>query len=133
MLKDTTEEQQAAERERINIGSQAQELISSPIKFANEIIEKPASKDDAKRHLNIDQDAVAFWHIPEKGEGAKNTYLAFTKISLLRLLRRVSMGDDLLDAFLHQCEQAGLLNKRSHNIKLGKDTLNIITFHAEEL
>jgi len=104
LLKNTTEEQQAAETERANIIYRAQELISSPVQFANEIMEKPASKEDAEQHLHIDQDAVAFWFMPKKNKDAGNTYLAFTKNSLLRLLRRVSMDTELLDAFLHQCE-----------------------------
>ncbi len=58
--------------------------------------------------------------------------LAFTKESLSRLLRRVSLGDELLDAFLNECERCGILDKRSRKIKLGNATINAVTFMIEK-
>ncbi len=133
LLEDTAAMQQAAEAARNEAIVRAINLIRSPERFKDKIIDRPESKEEADQLLNKEQTAVAFWFCPEKGNDAGAAMLAFTKESLSRLLKRVPLGDELIDAFLSECERSGILDKRSRKIKLGNATINAVTFLTEKL
>lgn len=133
LMEDTAEMQQAEEAARNEAIARAINLISSPESFKDKIIDRPESKEEAIQQLNEKQEAVAFWFCPEKGKDSGRMMLAFTKESLSRLLKRVPLADELMDAFLIECERSGIMDKRSRKIKLGNATMNTVTFLIENL
>ena len=103
-------------------------LIADHSRYEREIVDRPTSKDEAKRLLDIEKTAVAFRFCPTKGKNTKDHFLAFTRISLQRLLAREGCGAELLDAVLDAAEKSELLDQRRRTIKLGKETMTFITF-----
>lgn len=132
LLFDTEQQQRKAEEEREAAIAKAIDLLAHPDRFAREIIPRPSSKEEADDHLNRSADAVAFEFCPIKGADAGQHFLAFSKDSLLRLLRRVSVGETLYDALIARCEKSGLLDQRNRSIKLGNETFASVTFRVEK-
>lgn len=132
LLSDSQAEQERAEQERAALITRALDLIGAPNKFEREIIDRPDSKAAAVQQLDDEQTAVAFRFRPATGKDSGMHFLAFTRASLLRLLTRVSCGPELLDALLDAAEKSGLLDQRGRTIKLGKETGQFVTFHAEK-
>lgn len=124
------ERQHEEEQKRRELITKALQLISTPTRYEREIIERPATKAEAERAL--EDEAVAFWYRPAKGEYAGKKLIAFSKKSLLRLLQRVSVGEVLYDAVLDACENAGLLNQKNQTINLGGTSFCGVTFFAEK-
>lgn len=118
--------QREEEQKRRELITKALQLLSTPTRYEREIIERPATKAEAERAL--EDEAVAFWYRPAKGEYAGKKLIAFSKKSLLRLLQRVSVGEELYDAVLDACENAGLLNQRNQTINLGGASFCSVTF-----
>ena len=109
----------------------ALELLADPSRFAREICERPRSKAEARAQLEENGQAVAFRYCPAKGNHAGQMLLAFTPVSLRRLLRRVGCGEELYDAVLDAAAKSGLLAERSCTIRVGQDTITAVTFYAE--
>ena len=132
LLSDSQAAQERAEQERAALITRALDLIGAPNRFEREIIDRPDSKAAAVQQLDDEQTAVAFRFRPATGKDSGMHFLAFTRASLLRLLTRVSCGPELLDALLDAAEKSGLLDQRGRTIKLGKETGQFVTFHAEK-
>lgn len=128
LLRDTQAEQTQAEQEREQLISKAIELINTPSRFEREIADRPDSKEKARRLLDVDQEAVAFWYQPASGNNKGRQFLAFSTESLKRLIRRVGCGEELYDAVLAQAERSGILDQRNRSINLGGSTFNAVTF-----
>lgn len=111
------ERQQEEEQKRCERIASAVALISTPARYQREIIERPMTKVDAEKALA--DEAVAFWYTPAKGIDAGGKLVVFSKKSLLRLLRRVSVDEALYDAVLDACESSGVLHRRNQTINLG--------------
>ena len=112
--------------------SKAIELINTPSRFEREIADRPDSKEKARRLLDVDQKAVAFWYQPASGNNKGRQFLAFSTESLKRLIRRVGCGEELYDAVLAQAERSGILDQCNRSINLGGSTFNAITFFVEK-
>lgn len=128
LLRDTQARQELAEQEREQLIAKAIDLIGTPSKFAREIIDRPASKEEARRLLDKAQEAVAFHFQPTKGDDAGQQFLAFSAESLKRLLKRAGCGEELYDAVLAQTERLGMLDQRNRTIKLGQGSFTAVTF-----
>ena len=123
--------QLAQEEEREQAIGRALDLFFDPSRFAREICERPRSKAEARAQLEENGQAVAFRYCPAKGNHAGQMLLAFTPVSLRRLLRRVGCGEELYDAVLDAAAKSGLLAERSCTIRVGQDTITAVTFCAE--
>lgn len=128
LLDNERERQRIEQQQKELILQKAIELLINPIRYEKEIIERPASKGEAIQKLEKDQEAVAFRYTPSKGNDAGKSFLAFSKNSLCRLLKRVSCDESLWEAFLNQCEKTRILAGRNRSINLGGDTFTAITF-----
>ena len=131
MLKDTQDMREQAEQERTRKIEEALALIAEPSRYEREIVDRPKSKREARCLLDNEQTAVAFRFSPSKGDDAGRNLLAFSAMSLKRLLRRKECDDDLYDAVLTKAEQLGLLDQRSRTIRLGEDSFAAVTFNVE--
>lgn len=132
LFSDSQAEQAQAEQEREQLISKAIELINTPSRFEREIADRPDSKEKARRLLDVDQKAVAFWYQPASGNNKGRQFLAFSTESLKRLIRRVGCGEELYDAVLAQAERSGILDQCNRSINLGGSTFNAITFFVEK-
>lgn len=121
-----------AEAGRKKIIADALDLLGDPQRYEGEIISKPASKADAETALDRDQTAVAFRFSPIKGEDRGHQFLVFSKTSMLRLLRRVNIDEQLFSAFLQQAESSGLVAKKYHAVTLGGGSFSGIWVTAEK-
>ena len=130
LLTSEAEQQAEAERQRRELIQRAVQLITSPERYAREIVDRPNSKSEAETALA--GDAVAFRFCPAKGDDRGKKLLAFSKRSLSRLLKRVSMPDTYHEAFLAECEKRGILDNRNRTINLGGESFYAVTFSVEK-
>lgn len=89
---------EAEEQERIDCLHRAYDLVTGPERYADRIIGRPSTKEEAEDKLS--DEAVAFRYDPQKGDHSGEHFLAFSKDSLLRLLGTIRFDDRLYDAFL---------------------------------
>lgn len=129
LVQKSTDQQRQEEQQREQLLQRAMDLLAAPAKYASAIVDRPKSKQAAQDILS--DEAVAFRFEPRQGADHGKKLLAFTKLSLLRLLRRVDFQGDLLEAFLEQCQTSGILDQASRVIKLGDQTINAVTFSLE--
>ncbi len=130
LLGDVTEKQCDEEEKREGIIKAAVEYIADTNRYEREITERPATCEDARRILEDNEDAVAFWFTPGKGSDAGKRLLAFSRKSLIRMIARVGGGENILEAVLDRCERQGFFDKKKRPITLGGSTFNAITFLA---
>lgn len=121
-----------AETERTRIIAAALDLLGDPKRYEGEIISKPATKADADNMLDHDQTAVAFWYAPAKGNARGHRFLVFSRASMLRLLQRVDLKEELFDAFMRQAESSGLVAKKYYAVTLGGGSFSGIWVNAEK-
>lgn len=129
LMDDNEEAMEEARNERNESIQRAVDLLKDPGRYKKQIIDRPISKDAAREALS--GDAVAFRFIPSRGDDAGKKFLAFTKESLLRLLKQISVGEEYYDAFLNECEKNGILDMRKRTVKFGDETYAVITFQID--
>ena len=99
--------------------------------YRDQIIEKPASVEEAKARLT--DDAVAFRHTPLKGAQKGKELLVCDKGSLLRLLKPTGLTPDLYSTLCGRCEEEGLLLKRDYPITLQGGSFHAVAFDCAKL
>lgn len=132
LLRDAQQAQQEAEQAREQAIQRAIELLADPSRFEREIVERPKLNEEARRLLDINQAAVAFRFAPEKGGDQGKQFLAFSRDSLKRLLKRVNCGEELYHAVLDRAARLGMLDQRSRTIKIGQGSFAAVTIIAEK-
>jgi len=123
------QQQEAQELQRLELLRNAYELLTSPERYADRIIDRPKSKATADDKL-LDE-AFAFCYDPTKGDQQGHHFLAFSKGSLARLLATVGLGPELFEAFLDVCETNRSLASRDQAITLNGSTFHAITVRNE--
>ena len=101
--------QKEAEEEREKILQDALDLVTDQSRYENEIIDKPASREECKELLNTDQSAIAFRYVRASGQYEGQHFIVFTDDSLLRLLKRVGMTKELYGPFKERALKAGVM------------------------
>lgn len=114
------------EEKRTELIQKAIDKIKDYESFKDKIIDRPKTKAIANDKLS--DEAYAFWFTPQKGADQGQKFLAFNKISLLRLLRSIGIDEALYEMFLEKAETAGLLQDKNRSISLSGETFNAITF-----
>lgn len=118
------ESQLRAEAEREETLRKALELLGDQSRFEGEIIQKPDTADEATRLLDDKHEAVAFRHTPTQGNNRDRPFIIFSHASLLRLLRRAGLEEELYDACKKRAAEMGLLVKQSWPVKVGGVNFN---------
>ena len=124
--------QKEAEAEREKILQAALDLVTDQSRYEKEIIDKPASRDEAKRLLNIEQSAIAFRYIPASGAYEGEHLIVFTGPSLLRLLKRVGMTEELYGSFKERAVKSGVMVMKSVCARLHNQSLNGFWFYDQK-
>ncbi len=131
LCKDHRRQQEAVEHTRKDMLNRGYELLTCMEKYEGQIIQRPKSKNEWEEEVGSGE-AVAFYFEPSKGTDRGKSLLAFTRVSLLKLLYRVGFDDELLDGFLKKCTGSGILCDENRKIRVGKDTIDSITFYREK-
>ncbi len=129
LMGDNEEAMEEARNEQNASIQRAMDLLKDPERYKRQIIDRPTSKDAAREALS--GDAVAFRFVPSRGDDAGKKFLAFTKESLLRLMRQAAVGEEYYDAFLKECENNGILDMRKRTVKFGDETFAAVTFRVD--
>lgn len=69
-------------------------MSSDPSRFADEIIPKPLTCEEATLFLDENKSALAFRYIPTKGNDKGKQFLIFFNASLLRLFQRDGLKEE---------------------------------------
>lgn len=124
--------QKEAEAEREKILQRALDLVADQSSYEKEIIDKPASRDEGKKLLNIDQSAIAFRYVRTSGTYEGKHFIVFTDPSLLRLLKRVGMTEELYGPFKERALKAGVMVMSSVSARLHSQSLNGFWFYDQK-
>lgn len=124
--------QKEAEEEREKILQDALDLVTDQSRYENEIIDKPASREECKKLLNSDQDAIAFRYVRTSGQYEGQHFIVFTDDSLFRLLKRVGMTKELYGPFKKRALKAGVMVMSSICAKFGNLSLNGFWFYDQK-
>ena len=124
--------QKEAEEEREKILQDALDLVTDQSRYENEIIDKPASREECKELLNSDQDAIAFRYVRTSGQYDGQHCIVFTDDSLLRLLKRVGMTKELYGPFKERALKAGVMVMKSASARFGSLSLNGFWFYDQK-
>ena len=124
--------QKEAEEEREKILQRALDLVADQSSYEKEIIDKPASRDEGKKLLNIDQSAIAFRYVRTSGTYEGKHFIVFTDPSLLRLLKRVGMTEELYGPFKERALKAGVMVMSSVSARLHSQSLNGFWFYDQK-
>ena len=111
--------------------ARACDFIAQQKLYEDLIVNRPKSIQDWDDKCK--KGAVAFHYIPAQGDDKGKRLLAFTPVSLRKLLNTIGLSESLFQAFLTKCEINGLLKYRKHNIKFGKDQVSAIVFSLETI
>ena len=77
-----------------------------------------------RKLLNIEQSAVAFRYVRKHKNGDVNHYIVFTDFSLLRLLKRVDLTEELYGPFKKRALKAGVMIMKSACARLHSQSLS---------
>ena len=124
--------QKEAEKEREKILQDALDLVTDQSRYENEIIDKPASREECKNLLNTDQSAIAFRYVRASGQYEGQHFIVFTDDSLLRLLKRVGMTKELYGPFKERALKAGVMVMNSASARFGSLSLNGFWFYDQK-
>lgn len=124
--------QKDAEEEREKILQRALDLVRDQSSYENEIIDKPASRDECKKLLNIDQSAIAFRYVLASGQYEGQHFIVFTDDSLLRLLKRVGMTKELYGPFKARALKAEVMVMSSVSARFHGLSLNGFWFYDQK-
>ena len=124
--------QKEAEEEREKILQDALDLVTDQSRYENEIIDKPASREECKELLNTDQSAIAFRYERASGQHEGQHFIVFTDDSLLRLLKRVGMTKELYGPFKERALKAGVMVMKSASARFGSLSLNGFWFYDQK-
>lgn len=124
--------QKEAEEEREKILQDALDLVTAQSRYENEIIDKPASREEGKKLLNTDQSAIAFRYERASGQYEGQHFIVFTDDSLLRLLKRVGMTKELYGPFKERALKAGVMVMKSASARFGSLSLNGFWFYDQK-
>lgn len=120
-----------AQADREKVLRDAIKCLADVDSYHDQIIEKPASKEAAEKHLA--DDAAAFQYTPKKGALKERELLVYTKDSILRLLEPIGLTSDLYSTFCGRCEEDGLLIKCDHAITLQGGSFHGVAFDYTKL
>lgn len=123
------QQQEDEEKRRSAAIRSAYEYLVDTARYERRITELPRSRDEATELLS--DEFFAFRYAPTKGQYKGHKLLVFDKNSLQRLLRSISVEEELYDAVLDFCEKEGFLVCRDHSITLGGETFHGITFRCQ--
>ena len=124
--------QKEAEKEREKFLQDALDLVRDQSRYENEIIDKPASREECKNLLNTDQSAIAFRYVRASGQHEGQHFIVFTDDSLLRLLKRVGMTNELYGPFKERALKAGVMVMSSVCARFGSLSLNGFWFYDQK-
>ena len=124
--------QKEAEEEREKILQDALDLVTDQSRYENEIIDKPASREEGKKLLNTDQSAIAFRYERASGQHEGQHFIVFTDDSLFRLLKRVGMTKELYGPFKERALKAGVMVMKSASARFGSLSLNGFWFYDQK-
>ena len=110
----------------------ALDLVTDQSRYENEIIDKPASREECKELLNTDQSAIAFRYERASGQHEGQHFIVFTDDSLLRLLKRVGMTKELYGPFKERALKAGVMVMKSASARFGSLSLNGFWFYDQK-
>lgn len=116
--------QKEAEEERQKILQNALDLVTDQSRYEDEIIDTPTTPDEGRKLLNIEQSAVAFRYVRKHKNGDVNHYIIFTDFSLLRLLKRVDLTEELYGPFKERALKAGVMIMKSACARLHSQSLS---------
>lgn len=116
--------QKEAEEEREKILQDALDLVTDQSRYEDEIIDTPTTPDEGRKLLNIEQSAVAFRYVRKHKNGDVNHYIVFTDFSLLRLLKRVDLTEELYGPFKKRALKAGVMIMKSACARLHSQSLS---------
>ena len=116
--------QKEAEEERQKILQNALDLVTDQSRYEDEIIDTPTTPDEGRKLLNIEQSAVAFRYVRKHKNGDVNHYIVFTDFSLLRLLKRVNLTEELYGPFKKRALKAGVMIMKSACARLHSQSLS---------
>ena len=124
--------QKEAEEKREKILQDALDLVTDQSRYENEIIDKPASREECKELLNTDQSAIAFRYERASGQHEGQHFIVFTDDSLFRLLKRVGMTKELYGPFKERALKAGVMVMNSASARFGSLSLNGFWFYDQK-
>ncbi len=124
--------QKEAEEEREKILQDALDLVADQSSYEKKIIDKPTSRDEGKKLLNIDQSAIAFRYVRTSGTYEGKHFIVFTDDSLFRLLKRVGMTKELYGPFKKRALKAGVMVMSSASARFGSLSLNGFWFYDQK-
>lgn len=116
--------QKEAEEEREKILQDALDLVTDQSRYEDEIIDTPTTPDEGRKLLNIEQSAVAFRYVRKHKNDDVNHYIVFTDFSLLRLLKRVDLTEELYGPFKKRALKAGVMIMKSACARLHSQSLS---------
>ena len=116
--------QKEAEEERQKILQNALDLVTDQSRYEDEIIDTPTTPDESRKLLNIEQSAVAFRYVRKHKNGDVNHYIVFTDFSLLRLLKRVDLTEELYGPFKERALKTGVMIMKSACARLHSQSLS---------
>nr|WP_302666437.1 hypothetical protein [uncultured Agathobaculum sp.] len=99
-------------------------MSSDPSRFADEIIPKPLTCEEATLFLDENKSALAFRYIPTKGNDKGKQFLIFFNASLLRLFQRDGLKEEWYELGKKQAAEMVLIVKLSKPVKLGSQTFS---------